>query len=211
MFSHKSKVKKKSLKSVVSSLRYRYPLKNNFIHNSYSLTNTNFLDTRVKSLKAISIQKKKNFRLLKNLHNFSKTDVLKKSLSFRKNKWQETAEVRHFNRLSHRLDNVIFKTGFSFSLNQACQYISHGKVLVNGKRIHSRYHHLKSSDIVTFDRSLFSQIRFNLFANLSQKIGHCTLFLETNYAIFCIVVLKDLLGPQEHLLLSNPLIDFPKL
>ena len=211
MFSHKSKVKKKSLKSVVSSLRYRYPLKNNFIHNSYSLTNTNFLDTRVKSLKAISIQKKKNFRLLKILHNFSKTDVLKKSLSFRQNKWQETAEVRHFNRLSHRLDNVIFKTGFSFSLNQACQYISHGKVLVNGKRIHSRYHHLKSSDIVTFDRSLFSQIRFNLFANLSQKIGHCTLFLETNYAIFCIVVLKDLLGPQEHLLLSNPLIDFPKL
>ena len=210
MFSHKSKVKKKSLKSVVSSLRYRYPLKNNFIHNSYSLTNTHFLDTRGKSLKAISIQKKKNFRLLKFLHNFSKTAILEKSLSFRRNKWQETAEVRHFNRLSHRLDNVIFKTGFSFSLNQACQYISHGKVLVNGKRIHSRYHHLKSSDIVTFDPSLFSQIRFNFLANLSQK-AHCTLFLETNYAIFCIVVLKDLLGPQEHLLLSNPLIDYPKL
>lgn len=209
MFSHKSKVKKKSLKSVVSSLRYRYPLKNNFIHNSYSLTNTHFLDTRVKSLKVISIQKKKNFRLLKFLH-FSKTGILEKSLSFRRNKWQETAEVRQFNRLSHRLDNVIFKTGFSFSLNQACQYISHGKVLVNGKRIHSRYHHLKSSDIVTFDPSLFSQIRFNFLANLSQKV-HCTLFLETNYAIFCIVVLKDLLGPQEHLLLSNPLIDYPKL
>jgi ribosomal protein S4 len=147
---------------------------------------------------------------LKFLHNFSKTAILEKSLSFRGNKWQETAEVRHFNRLSHRLDNVIFKTGFSFSLNQACQYISHGKVLVNGKRIHSRYHHLKSSDIVTFDPSLFSQIRFNFLANLSQK-AHCTLFLETNYAIFCIVVLKDLLGPQEHLLLSNPLIDYPKL
>ena len=82
--------------------------------------------------------------------------------------------------------------------------------MVNGKRIHSRYHHLKSSDIVTFDPSLFSQIRFNFLANLSQKV-HCTLFLETNYAIFCIVVLKDLLGPQEHLLLSNPLIDYPKL
>ena len=119
MFSHKSKVKKKSLKSVVSSLRYRYPLKNNFIHNSYSLTNTNFLDTRVKSLKAISIQKKKNFRLLKFLHNFSKTDVLKKSLSFRQNKWQETAEVRHFNRLSHRLDNVIFKTCLLYTSDAA--------------------------------------------------------------------------------------------
>lgn len=211
MFSHKSKVKKKSLKSVVSSLRYRYPLKINFINNSYSLTNTHLLETRVKSLKTISIQKKKNLRLLKFLYNFSKTGILKKSFSFRRNKWQETAEVRHFNRLSHRLDNVVFKAGFSFSLSQARQYISHGKVLVNGKRIYSRYHQLKSKDIVTFDNSLFSQIRFNLFTNLSKKIGHCTLFLEINYTIFSIVVLKDFLSSRERLLLSNPFIDYTKL
>ncbi len=37
--------------------------------------------------------------------------------------------------MERRLDNVLFKTGFALSRNQARQYIVHGHVKVNGKKV----------------------------------------------------------------------------
>lgn len=37
--------------------------------------------------------------------------------------------------LERRLDNVLFKSGFALSRNQARQYIVHGHVTVNGKKV----------------------------------------------------------------------------
>lgn len=38
-------------------------------------------------------------------------------------------------RLEQRLDNMVYRSGFAVSLRQARQMVSHGLVLVNGKRI----------------------------------------------------------------------------
>ena len=37
--------------------------------------------------------------------------------------------------LELRLDNVVFRAGFAASRNQARQFVRHGHVLVNGKRV----------------------------------------------------------------------------
>ena len=39
------------------------------------------------------------------------------------------------NKLEHRLDNVVFRSGFAQSRDQARQIVNHGHIIVNGKRL----------------------------------------------------------------------------
>ena len=39
------------------------------------------------------------------------------------------------NKLEHRLDNIVFRSGFAQSRDQARQLVNHGHITVNGKRI----------------------------------------------------------------------------
>jgi len=50
--------------------------------------------------------------------------------------------------LELRLDNVVFRTGFAASRNQARQFVRHGHVLVNGKRVTIPSFQLKRDDVV---------------------------------------------------------------
>jgi len=50
--------------------------------------------------------------------------------------------------LELRLDNVVFRTGFAASRNQARQFVRHGHVLVNGKRVTIPSYQLKKGDVV---------------------------------------------------------------
>ena len=50
--------------------------------------------------------------------------------------------------LELRLDNVVFRTAFAASRNQARQFVRHGHVLVNGKRVTIPSYQVKKGDIV---------------------------------------------------------------
>jgi len=50
--------------------------------------------------------------------------------------------------LELRLDNAVFRTGFAASRNQARQFVRHGHVLVNGKRVTIPSYQLKRDDVV---------------------------------------------------------------
>src|SRR6187200_2742984 len=50
--------------------------------------------------------------------------------------------------LELRLDNVVFRTGFAASRNQARQFVRHGHVLVNGKRVTIPSYSVKKGDVV---------------------------------------------------------------
>ncbi len=52
--------------------------------------------------------------------------------------------------LERRLDNVIYKTGFATSRNQARQLIRHGFVRVNGKKVNIPSFLVKKDDIVEY-------------------------------------------------------------
>jgi small subunit ribosomal protein S4 len=51
--------------------------------------------------------------------------------------------------LELRLDNVVFRTGFASSRNQARQFVRHGHVAVNGKRVTIPSYTLRKGDVVT--------------------------------------------------------------
>jgi len=51
--------------------------------------------------------------------------------------------------LELRLDNVVFRTGFASSRNQARQFVRHGHVAVNGKRVTIPSYSLRKGDVVS--------------------------------------------------------------
>lgn len=50
--------------------------------------------------------------------------------------------------LETRLDNVVFRSGFAASRSQARQFIRHGHIHVNGKRVDIPSYQLKKGDVV---------------------------------------------------------------
>ena len=52
--------------------------------------------------------------------------------------------------LEQRLDNVVFRAGFASSRNQSRQWVRHGHVLVNGKRVTIPSYMIRKDDVVEF-------------------------------------------------------------
>ena len=50
--------------------------------------------------------------------------------------------------LEQRLDNVVFRTNFAASRNQARQFVRHGHVLVNGRRVTIPSYQVRKGDVV---------------------------------------------------------------
>src|SRR3954453_12936926 len=51
--------------------------------------------------------------------------------------------------LEQRIDNVVFRAGFASSRNQARQFVRHGHVAVNGKRVTIPSFTMRTGDVVT--------------------------------------------------------------
>ena len=56
--------------------------------------------------------------------------------------------------LERRLDNVIFRLGLAKSRNQARQFVTHGKVLVNGKKLSIPSYQIREGDEVTLKKDM---------------------------------------------------------
>src|SRR5258708_7312996 len=66
--------------------------------------------------------------------------------------------------LEQRIDNVVFRTNFAASRNQARQLVRHGHVLVNGKRLTIPSYKARPGDVVTIGPKVKNNIiiRHNL-------------------------------------------------
>ena len=51
--------------------------------------------------------------------------------------------------LERRLDNVVYRLGFSSTRRQARQIVSHGHILINGKRVDIASYRVKQGDVIT--------------------------------------------------------------
>src|SRR5688500_7282020 len=52
--------------------------------------------------------------------------------------------------LETRLDNIVYRTGFADSRNQARQLVRHGIIAVNGRKLDIPSAHLKEGDVISF-------------------------------------------------------------
>ena len=51
--------------------------------------------------------------------------------------------------LERRLDNVVYRLGFGATRRQARQIVSHGHVLINGKRVYIASYRVKQGDVIS--------------------------------------------------------------
>lgn len=58
--------------------------------------------------------------------------------------------------LETRLDNVVYRLGFGATRAQARQFVSHGHILVNGKRVDIPSYNVKPQDVIALHKKLES-------------------------------------------------------
>jgi len=108
---------------------------------------------------------------LKNLYNLKETqfkNYFKKVL--KKRGKVENASDLLVKILESRLDNVVFRLGFTSSRKQARQLVSHGYFLVNGKATNIPSRQLKKGDVVTIKPQKSKKAVFKDIKTIVKKI-----------------------------------------
>ena len=78
--------------------------------------------------------------------------------------------------LERRLDNVVYRLGFVGTRRQARQIVSHGHILINGKKVDIASYRVKQGDVVTLKES--SKELLMVKASVGQKTVPGWLSLE---------------------------------
>lgn len=78
--------------------------------------------------------------------------------------------------LEGRLDNVIYRLGFANSRNMARQFVSHGHVLVDGKKISIPSYNVKIGEKITLSKKLLSNEVLKLY--IDESASNLLPFLE---------------------------------
>lgn len=94
--------------------------------------------------------------------NYVKEALLKKT---------SNASQTIFEFLELRLDNVVYRLGFSTTRGGARQIVSHGHISINGKRVNTPSLRVKIGDKIEINGRSMSK---PLFANLDEKIKNVT-------------------------------------
>lgn len=77
----------------------------------------------------------------------------------RSNHEEEASHVL-LKKLETRLDNAVFRAGFAKSRLQARQIITHGHIIVNGKKVSSPAYQIKKGDIISPSPSALNKTLF---------------------------------------------------
>ena len=94
------------------------------------------------------------------------TYVAEAMASHGKNK-EVTPELSLYRILESRLDNIVFRMGLASSRALARQLVSHGHILVNGRRLSIASHKTKIGDVISIREGSKS---IKLFTSLSEKL-----------------------------------------
>lgn len=76
--------------------------------------------------------------------------------------------------LETRLDNVVYRLGFAKTRYQARQYVSHGHILVNGKKVTIPSYQVKDGDVILLSGKLYKN---PVIAELLKEEQHILPFL----------------------------------
>lgn len=75
--------------------------------------------------------------------------------------------LKLYRMLESRLDNIVFRAGFANTRALARQIISHGHILVNGRRINIASHKVKIGDVIAIREGSKSA---KVFAGMKEKL-----------------------------------------
>lgn len=103
----------------------------------------------------LRLEEKQKVRIHYNLREEQLLLIVKKAKRVRATKWTNSL----INLLERRLENIVFRAGFAPSMASAAQMISHGHVLLNGKKVSVRSQVIKKGSEISLNvKGLKNQI-----------------------------------------------------
>lgn len=99
----------------------------------------------------LQLEEKQKIRIHYSLREEQLIRIVKLAKGSAKGKWCD----KLINLLERRLQNIVFRAGLASSMAAAGQLISHGQILVNGKKVNIRSYVVKESDQITGTSKLF--------------------------------------------------------
>lgn len=75
--------------------------------------------------------------------------------------------------LESRLDNVVYRMGFGSTRAESRQLVSHGAIMVNGKKVNIPSYLVKAGDVITVRERSKTQLRIQSAMTLSQARPTC--------------------------------------
>ena len=91
---------------------------------------------------------KQRLRLQFNISEKQMTNYYKKAASMVGNTGDLLVQL-----LESRLDTIVYRSGFASSIYAARQYVSHGHIQVNGKRVNISSYQMRLNDLITIRES----------------------------------------------------------
>ena len=91
---------------------------------------------------------KQRLRLQFNISEKQMTNYYKKAASMVGNTGDLLVQL-----LESRLDSIVYRSGFASSIYAARQYVSHGHIQVNGKRVNISSYQMRLNDLITIRES----------------------------------------------------------
>ena len=73
--------------------------------------------------------------------------------------------------LESRLDNVVYRMGYGSTRAEARQLVSHGAILVNGKRLNVPSALCRTGDVISITEKSKAQLRITDSLQLAEKVG----------------------------------------
>ncbi|MEO0202783.1 MAG: 30S ribosomal protein S4 [candidate division WOR-3 bacterium] len=92
--------------------------------------------------------------------------------------------------LERRLDNVVFRAGFAHTRSQARQFVRHGHILVNGKRIDIPSYLVKTGDIIIIDEKMRGNYEINSAIEFHKQLPKAD-WLEVDYNNYACKVIRE--------------------
>lgn len=88
----------------------------------------------------------------------------------------------------NRIDSILYRTYFVLNLKQVKHLILHKHIKVNSKTIKNSFFILKNGDCITFSKSCYSMLKYNVTNSL--KFEFLPKNLEINLKIFSIIIIN---------------------
>ena len=93
---------------------------------------------------AKQLLEKQRLRLQYNLHERQMTNYIKKASRIQGNKVDILVQL-----LEQRLDSLVYRAGLARSIYAARQYVRHGHILINGKKVDMPAYAVQPNDVIT--------------------------------------------------------------
>jgi len=84
-----------------------------------------------------------------------------------------------YSSLESRLDNIVYRTGFAGTRQMARQLVSHGHILVNGKKTNVPSYTLKEGDVISVREGSKGKKPFEVFASKENDSSPKWIFVDT--------------------------------